>query len=122
MRSATLRGLMTALLSLGVACTPSYTAMYPGSLARVLRHETHKTVADHYRILVYVIDSFDGDTPAGLNLELGYYAWQLGKVEEAEAAIDRELDRYPEFAPMIERAALQIRTLAVLAPTASERP
>jgi hypothetical protein len=94
--------------------------MYPASLARVLTQETPKTLADHHRILVHVITTFGDDPPAALDLELGYYAWRIGKIAEAEAALERELTLHPELAPMIDRAALHIRTLPVIGESASE--
>jgi hypothetical protein len=100
-----------------VACAPSYRAVYPDSLCRVLQQETPPALAAHASLLEQVIDSFEGAPPAGLELELAYYAARLGDHERARAALERERARYPELAALLEAAAGHLRALpAVVAP------
>jgi len=109
-RLAVVLGVLVPVL----ACAPSYNAMYPHSLARVLRDETPETVAEHHRILVHVIDGFGADLPAALDLELAYYARLLGDADEVAHALESEQALHPELEELIDRAARHIRTLPTL--------
>ena len=46
--------------------------------------------------------------------QLAYYAWRLGKIDEAEAAVERERAQHPELDTLLDRAARHIRTLPAI--------
>jgi len=105
---------LPALLLL-TSCASSRWDAYDASSYEVVMEPSDDGYAEHIRLLEDWSADRKEPLPAGLYIELGYWLAKVGRYDEARAAFEKELARYP----YVEKYLATLSAL-VLATTATE--